>query len=122
MPPIKEISSADGIKIDCEGLASYWLKLVDFPKTQSWITPEAYGGILTDLIQPQYEQKFLVSSLSSDYHDGLTQLLPNERIEKIQGKDYLVITTMFVQVHIYSLSPLKYTIRCSDEPITGEWW
>ena len=120
MPPIKEISFADGIRIEGDGIPLYWLKLANFPKIQSWITPEAYGQMLTDLIQPQYEVKFLVSSLDSDYHAGLTQLSANERIEKIAGKDTLIIRTMFVKVIVSSLNPLKYSIRCSDNPIPAD--
>ena len=121
MPAIKEISFADGIRIVGDGIPSIEVKLAQFPKTGTLVSRET---TLNKLIQEKYEETVLLSSLEPD--DRLLQalpiLLPCERIEKITGKDYLITTRMFVQVHIYSLSPLKYTIRCSDNPITGEWW
>ena len=126
MPAIKEISFADGIRIEGDGIPSVWIKEIDFPKIPPGEAEKEreMEGILTRDLQANYEEKVLLSSLEAD--DRLLQalpiLLPCERIEKISGKDYLITTRMFVQVHLYSLSPLKYTIRCSDDPITGEWW
>lgn len=120
MPPIKSISFEDGIKIDCEGLPSIWLKRVDFPKKLPADTLQMLSQKVTKVLQDQYEERFLASSLDSEYHAGLTQLLPNERIEKVGNKDYLVITRMFVKVIVYSFDPLTYNIRCSDSPISAD--
>lgn len=124
MPPIREISFADGVKIVGDGIPSVDIAIAQFPQTGTLANREA---ALNKLIQEQYEVKTLLSDLLADNPDERVfqdppVLLPCERIEKIVGKNYLITTTMFIQVHIYSLSPLKYTIRCSDEPITEEWW
>ena len=121
MPPIKEISFANGIKIVGDGIPSVDIAFAQFPSTGTLGNREAN---LNKLIQGKYEEKVLLSSLEAD--DRVRQLspmlLPCERIEKIGGKGYLITTVMYVKIHLYSLSPLKYNICCSDEPITGEWW
>lgn len=138
MPPIVRVDFSDGILIECDGLPSVHITLAstsissesvggktylvaEFPKTGTLANREA---TLNKLIQEYYENKVLLSSLPAD--DQTRQvppiLSPDERIEKISGKDYLITTLMWIQVHLYSLSPLKYTTRCSDLPITGEWW
>lgn len=121
MPPIKEISFADGIRIVGDGIPSIEVKLAQFPSTGAMASRET---TLNKTIQANYEDRKLLSDFPLD--DPVRQSPPiltsNERIEKIAGKDYLITTLMYVQVHLYSLSPLKYTIRCSDSPITGEWW
>ena len=118
MPAIKEISFLNGIKIVGDGIPSVDITIAQFPQTGSLSNREV---TLNKLLQSYYEDKKLLSDLSFD-SVRLGQLLPYERIEKIGGKDYLVTTLMYTQVHIYSLNPLKYIICCSDNPITGEWW
>lgn len=119
MPPIKEISLAGGIRIVGDGIPSIEVKLAQFPVTGTLASREA---AVNKLIQGYYEDKTLLSSLLADDPARLGILADNQRIEKISGKEYLIATLMWVQVHLYSLSPLKYTIRCSDFPITEEWW
>ena len=127
MPPIKSIDFSDGIRIvGSDFLPTVWIKEKDFPKIPPGEAEKEreMEGILSRDIQANYEVKTLLSGFLAD--DPVRQsppiLLPVERIEKISGKDYLITTLMFVQVHVYSLSPLKYTIVCSDLPIGGEWW
>ncbi len=129
MPPIKEISFADGIRIVGDGIPSVWVKQADFPKISPGEAEKEreMEGQLTKTIQANYEEKKLLSDLALENPDDRVLqpspvLLPCERIEKISGKDYLVTIRMFVQVYVYSYSSLRYNICCSDNPITGVWW
>ena len=124
MPSIKQIDFSDGIRIVGSGIPDVWIKEKDFPKISPGEAEKEreMEGILSRDIQANYEVKTLLSDIPNDDPVRLGQLLPCERIEKITGKDYLITTIMYVAVHVFSTSPLKYTVRCSDEPITGEWW
>jgi len=123
MPPIKSIDFSDGIRIvGSDFLPTVWIKEKDFPKIPPGEAEKEreMEGILSRDIQANYEVKTLLSEFPSDDPVRLGQLLPNERIEKISGKSYLITTVMYVKVHVFSTSPLKYTVRCSDLPITEE--
>lgn len=85
------------------------------------------------LFATKYLQKFLEHSWRLDdpswgdtsdcrIFEEPPRLLPNERIEKVTGKDTYIISECFVSVHVFSLNPIKYTTRLSNEPIEGEWW
>jgi len=129
VPSVKSIDFSDGIRIVSNNLPEVWIKGKDFPK----ISPSEaekereMEGILSRDIQANYEVKTLLSEYPDDdpVKQDPPQLLINERIEKIKGKDYLVAITIYVAVHVYSTSPLKYTIRCQNSragAIGGEWW
>ena len=124
MPPIKSIDFSDGIRIVGSGIPDVWIKKADFPKISPGEAEKEreMEGILTRDVQSNYEVKTPLSDFPNDDPVKLGQLLPNERIEKVTGKDYLITTVMYVAVHVFSTSPLKYTVRCSDLPIGGEWW
>ena len=124
MPSIKQIDFSDGIRIEGSGIPDVWIKEEAFPKISPGEAEKEreMEGILSRDIQANYEVKTLLSDIPNDDPVRLGQLLPCERIEKIAGKNYLITTIMYVQVHVFSTSPLKYTVRCSDLPITGEWW
>ena len=124
MPPIKSVDLSDGIRIEGSGIPDVWIKKADFPKISPGEAEKEreMEGILTRDVQSNYEVKTPLSDFPSDDPVKLGQLLPTERIEKITGKDYLITTVMYVACHVFSTSPLKYTIRCSDLPIGGEWW
>ena len=124
MPLIKSVDFSDGIRIIGSGIPYAWIKKADFPKIAPGEAEKEreMEGILSRDIQANYEVKTLLSDIPNDDPVRLGQLLPCERIEKIAGKNYLITTIMYVQVHVFSTSPLKYTVRCSDYPITGEWW
>lgn len=129
MPPIKGIDLSDGIRIEGSGVPNVWIKESEFPQ----ISPgeaekeKEMEGILTSDLQTNYEVKTVLSDVPDiTPDDPLMQdppiLQQNERIEKIKGKDTLITTLMYVAAHIFSTNPLKYTVRCSDSPIGGEWW
>lgn len=127
MPSIKGIDLSDGIRIVGSGIPSVWIKEADFPKISPGETEKEreMEGILSRDLQANYEDKILLSDIPDITDDDpLMQgiLHPNERIEKIRGKDTLITTLMYVAVHIFSTSPLKYTIQCSNSPVGGEWW
>ena len=129
MPSIKGIDFSDGIRIIGSGIPSAWIKEADFPKISPGEAEKEreMEGILTSDLQANYEVKTLLSDVPDiNADDPLMQDPPileqNERIEKIRGKDTLITTLMYAAVHIFSTSPLKYTVRCSDSPIGGEWW
>jgi len=126
MPPIKSVDLSDGIRIEGSGIPDVWIMKADFPKISPGEAEKEreMEGILFRDLQANYEIKTLLSDFPSDdpVKQDPPQLLPNERIEKVTGKDYLITTVMYVAAHVFSTSPLKYTVRCSDEPIGGEWW
>jgi hypothetical protein len=68
-----------------------------------------------------FESRHLLSEYDSDHR--VRQDPPVLRYyERIEG-DEIVITQMYVAIHIYTLGPpVKLNIMCSQEPITGEWW
>ena len=127
MPPVKSIDLSDGIRIVGSGVPSVWIKGQDFPKIPPGEAEKEreMEGRLTDDLQANYEVKTLLSEYPDDDPVRQGQLLINERIEKIRGKNYLVAITMYVAVHIFSTSPLKYTVMCQNSrlgEIGGEWW
>ena len=129
MPPIRQIDLSDGIRIVGSGVPSVWIKESEFPKISPGEAEKEreMEGRLTSDLQANYEVKTLLSDIPDiNDEDPLMQdppiLTQNERIEKIKGKDTLITTLMYVAVHIFATSPLKYTIRCSNSPIGGEWW
>jgi len=90
-------------------------------------TIEQADALATQYLQKMYEQSWTLDDPSWEGDLGRIGLdppvlLPNERIEKIKGKDTYIICEMFVAVHFLSLDPIKYTICCSNDPIGGEWW
>jgi len=126
MPPIKSVDFSDGIRIEGSGIPDVWVKEKDFPKIPPGEAEKEreMEGILSRDLQANYEVKTLLSEFPSDdsVRQDPPQLVPNERIERIKGRDYLITTIMYVQAHVFSTNPLKYTVRCSDSPIGGEWW
>ena len=69
----------------------------------------------------------LLSEFPADdpVRQGPPVLLDNERIEKVKGKNYLVTTLAYFDVHIFSFEPLRFITRINGleaGPITGEWW
>jgi len=75
------------------------------------------------------KQSLEVWTLLSDFladdpvRNGVLQ--DNERIEKVKGKTYLVITLSYIDIHIFSQDPLRFTVKVNGleaGPITGEWW
>ena len=81
--------------------------------------------IKTEDVQPAYEIWALLSSFSVDDPVRNGTLLDNERIVKVTGQDYLVITLAYFDIHIYSLEPLRFVTRIDGldaGPIIGEWW
>lgn len=127
MPPIRQVDLSDGIRIVGSGVPSVWIKEADFPKIPLGEAEKEreMEGILSRDIQANYEVKTLLSEYPDDDPVRQGQLLINERIEKIKGKNYLVSVQMYVAVHVYSTSPLKYTVICQNSrsgAIGGEWW
>ncbi len=133
MPSIKEVSFADGIKIVGSGVTdgsrTAEVLLAAFPDYSGQPDAEAkLEAALTALLQPTYESELLVSDIHPD--DPVRQdpavLAPFERIEKKQGKDRLITTSVFVAVHVIDIGPpAKCTVRCGnpeDGPVTGDWW
>lgn len=129
MPSIKGISFTDGIKIDSvDAIKSVEIKAVDFPDVSLSATPEGDLEVdLTQQLQSNFEVSILLSTIPKEdpVKQEPPQLLVNERIQDVSGQDYLIATTMWVAVHVFSTTPLRYTVMCqnaSEGPITGNWW
>lgn len=124
MPPIKGIDLSDGIRIVGSGVPNSRISLAEIEALHE---PNAskLEQTLTALLQANYEEKTLLSDYPPEDPVSQGQLLINERIERISGKDYVVAITMYVAVHVFSTNPLKYTLKTQDSrlgPIGGEWW
>jgi len=127
MPPVKSIDLSDGIRILSHNFPEVWVKEKDFPKIPPGEAEKEreMEGILSRDLQANYEVQTLLSEYPDDDPVKQGQLLINERIEKIKGKDYVVAVTMYVTVHVFSTNPLKYTVKCQNSrlgEIGGEWW
>jgi len=130
MPAIRGIDLTDGIKILHSHRSGTFL-----PKTGcvAGVGEDLadFNSRITRVVQTQYEHWWLLTDPSwgdtSDcriFHKPKPILLPNERIEKIGGKSYYIITEMYVALHFDSMNPINWPpkIRCSNAPIGGEWW
>ena len=136
-PPIVSVTYNFDAILDTDGVLS--IDNVGLPdvhctkaKVKEKVKAKVKGGVteydakaLKDDIQANYEIWTLLSAFSVDdpVRNGI--LLDNERIEQKAGKDYLVITLAYFDIHIYSLEPLRFVTRISGldaGPIEGEWW
>ncbi|MBA7636226.1 hypothetical protein ES703_43842 [subsurface metagenome] len=129
MPALRGIDLTEGIKILHRHRGDVFV-----PKTGCVAgvgeTLEEFNAKITRIIQAQYEHSWSLKDPSwGDTKDNRIfqkppVLLPNERIEKIGGKEYYIITEMFVALHFDSHKPISWPpkIMCSNDPIGGEWW
>ena len=122
MPDVVSIDFTDGVRI-VTSRKTISLPVANFP-SGNLAQKEAR---VNQFLQEQFEDLVALADLEPD--DRVKQMPPslliNERIEKRGGIDYLVTTWQWVSFHIFSVSPLKYTIRIDNPelgPITGEWW
>lgn len=117
MPSIKQIDLSNGIRIVGSAVHDFELLLANFPVDTD---PDNLSAKLTALLQDEYEIKKKLNTFPND--DPVRQhppILPyNCRI----AAGNLIITQMYVAVHVSSLAPLEYNICCSDFPIGGDWW
>ena len=134
-PPIVSIAYNFNAITDVEDVLiiinDYGLPTVKIPKGQMKNLPgeKSYADIelrVNEYVQKNcYEIWVLLSSFPADdpVRNGI--LLDNERIVKLSGKDYLVISLAYFAVHIYSLEPLRFTTRINGLDaglVTGVWW
>jgi len=121
MPAIKSIDFSDGIKlIKANGT------VVEFPLSQITAyngTKEELEALATTTLQEFFEVRFRLNSYEADHRvrQDPPVLRENERIDG----NWIVISTMFLAVHIFNFpvtATSDYTIRCSRYPITGDWW
>lgn len=129
MPALRGIDLSEGIKILHNHRDDVFV-----PKTGCVVgvgeTLEEFNERITRVVQTQYEYSWSLKDPSwgdttdSRIHQKNPVLAPNERVEKITGKEYYIVTEMFVAIHFDSHKPLVFPpkIMCSNEPIGGEWW
>ena len=111
---VKQINLSNGISIVTSSRGTLTLAKANFP-TGNLASVESKVNII---IQGWFEDKIPLSQIPSDDPIKNNILLSNERIESNQ----LITITMYVKIHIYTLSPLGFQIRCSAEPIPSDWW
>ena len=129
MPPLRGIDLSEGIKILHNHRDDTFL-----PKTSCIAgvgeTLEEFNAKITRVVQTQYEHSWSLKDPSWDtkndrvFNKPQPILLPNERIEKIGGESYYIITKMFIALHFNNQNPISWPpqIKCSNGPIEGEWW
>ncbi len=120
MPDVRSIDLTNGIRIDGCGkiVEANAVTIVAYPGNQ-----DKKEQRLNEWLQQQYEVRFQLADYEPDHR--VRQVPPSLHAwERIEGAE-LVVTRMYVQAHIYTLSPLKVTVRCQNVeagPIAGEWW
>src|SRR3990167_3467480 len=122
MPDVVSIDFTDGVRI-VTSRKTVNLPVANFPAGN---LPQKEARV-TQFLQEQFEDWLPFSEI--DPADPVKQtppiLLINERVERRGGQDYLVTTWQWVAFHIFSLSPLRYTIRVRNPelgPVIGTWW
>ena len=108
------ISRVDGITIETSSRGVLKLSKADFPSGSI----SSVETKVNQILQAWFDDKIPLSQIPDDDPIKRGVLLANERIE---GKQ-VIITTMYVRVHIFSLSPLEFVMCCSVEPIPDAWW
>ncbi len=132
MPPIRGIDLSEGIKMLHNHRDDVFL-LNTSCVVGVGENLEDFNQRVTRIVQTQYEYSWSLKDPSWEGDLGRIGakpkpiLLPNERIEKIGGKDYYIVTEMFVAIHFDSYNPLSWPpkIMCQNPelgPIIGEWW
>lgn len=121
MPPVREIDLSDGIRIKTSDGRTVQIQATNIAVLPGNLAKKEER--LNKLLQQQYESRHLLSEYDPDHR--VRQATPNLHVwERIEGGD-LVVTLMWVAVHIYSLSPLKLTSKCQNREfgsIGGDWW
>ena len=78
-------------------------------------------GVVNQWAQEAFESRHLLSEYDLDHRVRQDPPVLYDW-ERIDG-DELVVTLMYVEIHVYSLGPpVSLNICCSKVPITGEWW
>lgn len=111
----------DFLTVVVDGMPTLTINITQVP---SWIDITTTETYINAQIERYLEVWTPISSLPKDdpVRNGI--LNDNERIES-QGRDYLVTTLGYGAIHIFSLSPLKFTTRFNgldSGPVTGTWW
>lgn len=127
MPPVRSINLDDGIGI----LLSNGIQFIESKLNIQGRLAGVSGNLKKKeqkfnewlQLQPAFANVIPLVDLEPD--DRVLQdppiLLPYEYID---GDNYVGIK-MYIAVHIYEASPLRFTIRIQNKqagPITGEWW
>lgn len=118
MPNVRSVyMGADQIKLVKGNGEEVILTPDDIPGGMTVAQAEAFAN---NWLQAQFEFSVNWHTFPSDsrIREDPPVLLPNERIEG----NMLIVTEVYVAVHVVSLSPLVGNIRCSKYPISGEWW
>lgn len=138
-PPVVSIVFDDPVDEEADALTIYWnglptshvKKSVMGKKNPGQGEAEAEAEAETEAEGQVREQSLEIWTLLSLFPDDdpVMQdppvLLDNERIEKYRGKEYLVTTLGYIDIHIFSLEPLKFTVKINGldaGPVIGEWW
>jgi hypothetical protein len=131
MPAIQGVSINDGTITIHRSSGDIVMTSVDYdPKPQD--TVESLSERATAWLQQWFEHRWRLDDPSwepteySRIHQDPPVLNSRERIEKITGKDWYIVTEMYVAVRFLNLTPPftfeNVKIMCSNKPITGEWW
>lgn len=115
---IQSISLEDGVDVLWKGVHRHWTAadILSVPgnlkKKEDKVNAWAKEAFESRHLLSEYDPDHRVRQDSPVLHDW----------ERIEGNE-LVVTLMYVQIHIYDLGPpVSLNILCSRVPITGEWW
>ena len=119
MPAIRSIELlGDRIRVIKGNGQEIIMLIADLPIKPN-TTAEQASLFATEYLQKSFESSWLLTDPSWEdaddrIHLSVPVLLPNERIEKVTGKDTYIIVDTFAAVHVYSLFPIVYTTRFSN--------
>ena len=119
MPPIRRISYQDGLHVETTGT----LANIDWSEVEVLAMGMDVAMLEANMqynLQVQYQRRDKKNTWPPDHRlrDNPPVLKPNE---KEDGQD-IITTLMFVDVHVFSRSPLNFTVKFSNSPISGDWW
>ena len=126
MPPVREINDDDGLYIRMSDgsvfhdSASSMLARLNATPGNLKKKEDAYNQWLQS--QEPFQRTYPAGEYEPDHqvHTDPDNLPP----WRIMAGAFVGEIRMWVAVHFYSLSPLKFIPRCQDRnyPIEGEWW
>ena len=114
MPAISKIDLTNGIEITGSSIPNRFVSGDTLIVAGSLMYLE---GIASDYLQNIYEKSINVNTLPSNAPQRQNPPILGRR-ERLEGNN-LITTTMYIKVHLFSKSPLKFTVICSNGKISN---
>ena len=112
-------SLEDGVEILWNGTTYHWTSadILSIPGNR-----KIKEGVLNEWAQEAMTRRYLIAEYEPDHRyrqDDPGLLYDYEYFDK----DEICVIQCYIKCHIYDLGPpVNVTIRCSREPLIGDWW